>query len=219
MEFLQALPCRYACWRYCCWPPAAWSYWQGWVFGALNFLMLAFSWLLLRGRPELIQERFSPGKGTKRWDTWYFALSSPLYLAALVLAALDGGRFHWGPAVPLWAWLLGFAVYASGQAIHLWAKATNRWFSSVVRIQEDRGQTVCRDGPYRFVRHPGYLGGLLFTLATPLLLGSWLALIPHAAVSLLLVLRTHLEDRTLQAELPGYAEYARKVRHRLGPLW
>jgi protein-S-isoprenylcysteine O-methyltransferase Ste14 len=189
------------------------------VFGALNLLMLVLSYLLLRGQQELIRERLSPGKGMKGWDKAYFVLSSPLYLAALVLAALEGGRFHWGPPVPLWAYLLGGAVYAAGQFFHLWAKATNRWFSSVMRIQKDRQQTVCADGPYRLVRHPGYLGGLLFTIATPLLLGSWLALIPHAAVAALLVLRTCLEDRTLKEELPGYAEYARKVRRRLCPIW
>ncbi len=129
-------------------------------------------------------------------------LATPLLLlAALLLAALDAGRFGWGPAVPLWASLLGGGLYVLGQAIHFWAKATNRWFATVVRIQKDRGQAVCTSGPYRFVRHPGYVGGLLFMLATPLLLGSWLALIPQAIAAALLVLRTYLEDRTLQAEL------------------
>ena len=195
------------------------SYWQGWAYGGSTFLLLAANYLVLRGRPDLLQERMSPGKGTKSWDKVYFALSSPLYFVAIVLAALDAGRFGWGPAVPLWACLLGFGVYALGQFIHLWAKASNRWFATVVRLQTDRGQRVCTGGPYRFVRHPGYLGGLLFMLATPLLLGSWLALIPQAIGSGLLVLRTHLEDRTLRAELPGYAEYARKVSHRLCPWW
>ena len=195
------------------------SYWQGWVYGGSNFLILAVNYLVLRGRPDLIQERLSPGEGTKRWDKVYFALSTPLFFAAIVLAALDAGRFRWGPAVPLWAYLLAGAVYAVGQALHFWAKATNRWFATVVRIQKDRGQAVCADGPYRFVRHPGYVGGLLFMLATPLLLGSWLAMIPQAAAAALLVLRTYLEDRALQSELPGYSEYARRVRHRLCPLW
>ncbi len=195
------------------------SYWQGWAYGGSSFLLLAVNYLLLRGRPDLIQERLSPGQGTKRWDKMYFALSTPLFFIAILLAALDAGRYGWGPQVPWWAYLLAGLVYTAGQALHLWAKATNRWFATVVRIQSDRGQEVCTSGPYRFVRHPGYLGGLLFMLATPLLLGSWLALIPQAVAAGLLVLRTYLEDRTLQAELPGYAEYARKVRHRLGPLW
>ena len=195
------------------------SYWQGCVYGGSNFLILVVNYLVLRGRPDLIRERLSPGKGTKWWDKVYFALSTQLFFAVIVLAALDAGRFRWGPAVPLWAYLLACAVYALGQTIHLWAKATNRWFATVVRIQKDRGQTVCMSGPYRFVRHPGYVGGLLFMLASPLLLGSWLSLIPQAAAAALLVLRTYLEDRTLQSELPGYAEYAQKVRHRLCPIW
>jgi protein-S-isoprenylcysteine O-methyltransferase Ste14 len=195
------------------------SYWQGWVYGGSSLLLLAVNYLLLRGRPDLIQERLSPGQGTKRWDKAYFALSTPLFFVAILLAALDAGRYRWGPRVPWWAYLLAGLVYSAGQALHLWAKATNRWFATVVRIQNDRGQEVYTSGPYRFVRHPGYLGGVLFMLATPLLLGSWLALIPQAVAAGLIVLRTYLEDRTLQAELPGYAEYARKVRHRLGPLW
>jgi len=89
-----------------------------------------------------------------------------------------------------------------------------------VRIQSDRGQTVCKDGPYRFVRHPGYVGGILFGLASPLVLGSFWALIPALAGAMLLVVRTYLEDRTLKEELRGYNEYAREVRHRLIPhIW
>ncbi len=195
------------------------SYWQGWVFGVSTLLLLVVNFLVLRRRPDLLQERLSPGKGTKSWDKLYFALSTPLFFIALVLAVLDAGRFGWGPAVPLWVCLLGSGLYVLGQAIHLWAKAANRWFATVVRIQTDRAQQVCARGPYRFVRHPGYLGGLLFGLATPLLLGSWLALIPQAIASVLLVLRTHLEDRTLREELPGYTEYAGRVRHRLCPFW
>jgi protein-S-isoprenylcysteine O-methyltransferase Ste14 len=159
------------------------SYWQGWAYGGSNFLILIVNYLVLRGRPDLIQERLSPGKGTQWWDKMYFALSTPLFFAAIVLAALDAGRFHWGPAVPLWVYFPACAVYVLGQAIHLWAKATNRWF------------------------------------ATPLLLGSWLALLPQLAAAPLLVLRTFLEDRLLQAELPGYAQYAQRVRRRLCPLW
>ena len=101
-----------------------------------------------------------------------------------------------------------------------WAMTTNAFFSTAVRIQSDRGHTVCRSGPYRFVRHPGYVGAILMSLGTPLLLGSAWALIPAAAAMVLMVLRTHLEDDTLRAELPGYEDYAHDVRYRLVPrLW
>ncbi len=194
------------------------SYWQGWVYGAANLLALAANWLLLRDRPDLIEERLKPGEGMKRWDRVYFALSTPLYFVAIGLAGLDAGRFGWGPPLPAWAYALACVVHAAGQACHLWAKRTNRWFATVVRIQHDRGQVVCDRGPYRWVRHPGYLGGILFMLTTPLLLGSLLGVVPQAAAAGLLVWRASREDRTLQEELPGYAEYARRVRHRLLPL-
>jgi len=195
------------------------SYWQGWVYIGSTLLILAANYLVLRGRPDLIRERLAPGRGTKWWDKLYFAISSPLFFVSLAVAALDAGRFSWGPRLPLWVYLAAVLVYTAGQVIHLWAKGTNRWFATVARIQQDRGQVVCQEGPYRFVRHPGYVGGLLFMLTTPLLLGSWLALIPQGIAAACLVARTYMEDRMLLAELPGYAEYARKVRHRLCPLW
>ncbi len=200
-------------------PAGRLDYWQGWVYVGFSLLVLAANFILLRDRPDLMQERLAPGQGTKGWDKAYYAVSTPLFLVSLVLAALDAGRFSWGPGVPVAVYCAAVVVYAVGQAIHLWAKATNRWFATVVRIQHDRGQLVCREGPYRFVRHPGYVGGLLFSLATPLILGSWIALLPQVLAVAALVVRTGLEDRTLRAELPGYQDYARSVRHRLGPLW
>ena len=195
------------------------SYWQGWVYGATNVLSLVANLLILRRRPDLAEERLAPGEGTKLWDKVYFAITTPLYFIAITIAALDIGRFSWEPALPLWAYLLACAMYAVGQGIHLWAKGTNRWFATVVRIQTDRGQEVCDRGPYRFVRHPGYVGGILFMIATPLVLGSLLAVIPQGIAAGLLIVRTYLEDRTLQKELPGYAEYAARVRYRLLPPW
>jgi protein-S-isoprenylcysteine O-methyltransferase Ste14 len=195
------------------------SYWQGWVYGASNILSLVANFLILRGRPDLVEERLAPGKGTMWWDKVYFAITTPLYFIALVIAALDIGRFSWEPALPPWAYLLSCAIYAVGQGIHLWAKGTNRWFATVVRIQKDRGQEVCDSGPYRFVRHPGYVGGILFMITTPLILGSLLAVIPQGIAVGLLIVRTYLEDRTLQKELPGYAEYAARVKYRLLPPW
>ena len=194
------------------------TYWQGWVFAGSSFLLLAVNYLVLREQPDLIQERLAPGKGSKWWDKMYFAVTTPLFFITIILAALDAGRFHWSPALPPWVYVASFAAYLAGQAIHLWAKGTNRWFATVARIQKDRQQEVCREGPYRFIRHPGYAGGLLFMLATPLILGSWMALIPQAIAAGFLVVRTYLEDRLLLDGLPGYAEYAKQVRHRLLPL-
>jgi protein-S-isoprenylcysteine O-methyltransferase Ste14 len=196
------------------------DYWQGWVFFGISLAFAVLSGLLLKDRTGLLAERFHPGRGMKWWDKGYVLLSTPLCFAAVIVAALDAGRGHWSPRPPLAVYAALVALFISGQAIYLWAKRANPFFSSVARIQADRGQTVCREGPYRFCRHPGYLGGLLFGLATPLVLGSYWALIPQGLATLLLVARTSLEDRMLTKDLLWYAEYKRAVRSLLVPgLW
>jgi protein-S-isoprenylcysteine O-methyltransferase Ste14 len=161
----------------------------------------------------------NPKEGMKGWDKFYFAVTTPLYILALVIAGLDA-RFGWTTNMPLWVYGSGVVIYLIGQAIFLWARYTNNYFSSVVRIQTDRGHAVCSDGPYRYVRHPGYVGGFLFTITIGILLGSWWASIPQVIASLMLIWRTAREDRTLQVELPGYAEYTTHTRSRLLPgIW
>lgn len=201
-------------------PAGGLDYWQGWVYLGLSLGVLLVTAWVLRDNPQLIRERLKPGAGTKTWDKAYFALSTPLYLVMLVVAGLDVGRFGWTGPLPAWLYALGVAFFLLGQAIFLWAKRVNSFFSAVVRIQTERGQTVCTEGPYRTIRHPGYLGGLLFGLSSPLVLGSLWALVPAALAAVLLVVRTALEDRTLQAELPGYTAYTVEVKHRLVPgIW
>ena len=196
------------------------DYWQGWVYLGLNVLIVFLTAWVLAANPALIEERLKPGQGMKRWDKWYFAISTLAYLGSLIVAALDAGRFGWTKELSVGVYSAGLAIYVLGQAIFLWAKWANRFFSSVVRIQTERGQTVCREGPYRLVRHPGYVGGILFGLSTPLVLGSLWALIPAAIAALSLIVRTYLEDKTLQRELPGYAEYVQRVKYRFLPaVW
>ena len=196
------------------------DYWQGWVYMGLNMGLLLVNLWTVRRNPELVEERLKPGEGMKGWDKLYFALTTTLYFAHLIVAGLDVGRFGWTGDVPWSVYVGAIAIYLIGQAIFMWAKWVNRYFSSVVRIQADRGQTVCRDGPYRYVRHPGYVGGLLYMLAGSLVLGSLWAFALQALACMLLVVRTALEDRALQAELPGYAEYVLKTRYRLLPgIW
>lgn len=196
-----------------------WDYWQAWVFMGVTMLVLVVNMLTLSRNPDLMSERLAPGEGQKRWDKVYFAITTPLYFLTLVLGGLDA-RFHWSPAFPWWVYALILCVYLLGWGIFQWAKSTNRYFSSVVRLQTDRSQVVCQEGPYKFVRHPGYVGGILFTFLTPLLLGSLWGLIPQGIAVILMFVRTRLEDDTLQRELPGYAEYAQKVKYRLLPgVW
>ncbi len=140
-------------------------------------------------------------------------------IALLGLAGLQR-RWTWTPILDLEAHLAGGLIFVLGSALFSWAMLSNTLFSSIARVQEDRGHRVCSTGPYRFVRHPGYVGAILQSTGIPLLLGSLWALIPGALASGLMVVRTFLEDRMLHAELEGYPEYAARVRHRLVPgIW
>lgn len=196
-----------------------WDFWQGWVYLGVNLVVLIPMAIAASRDPGMIEERLNPREGMKSWDKLYFGMTVPLYIAALVLGGL-AGRFGWLTQIPLALYWASVGVYLTGQAIFLWARFTNRYFSSVVRIQTDRGQTVCRDGPYRFVRHPGYVGGFLFTLTSGIILGSWLSFIPQVVAAAMIFWRTAREDQTLMAELPGYLDYAQKTRFRLIPgIW
>ncbi len=196
------------------------DYWQGWIFNGLNFFFIFVTYAVLIERKDLIKERLHPGKGMKHWDKVYYMVSTPLFFLMFILSILDATRFTWEPSVPFIMTLLGIILYSIGQIIDVWAKRANRFFSSVVRIQTERNHEVCTTGPYRFVRHPGYLGGLIFTIGTPLMLGSYWGLVPAIITILVVCGRTYLEDATLHLELPGYQEYAQKVRYRLFPfIW
>ena len=169
--------------------------------------------------PGLMAERQNREKikSAKVWDKVLAPLMAlSLVFPMVIVAGLDH-RFDWSFPFPLWLIVIGFILISVGYAFATWAFAENRFFSSVVRIQTDRGHTVCDSGPYRFVRHPGYAGNILPLLGIVLALGSVWALIPAAFALIILVIRTVLEDKTLQEELPGYRDYARRVHYRLIP--
>jgi protein-S-isoprenylcysteine O-methyltransferase Ste14 len=196
-----------------------WDYWQAWIYTILNMIILILMATRLTQSAELVEERLNPKAGMKGWDKFYFAVTTPLYIIALVVGGLDA-RFGWTTNMPLTVYWASVLLYLLGQAIFLWARYTNNYFSSVVRIQTDRGQTVCKDGPYRYVRHPGYVGGFLFTISVGLMLGSWWASIPQVIAALMIIWRTAREDKTLQAELPGYADFTKETKYRLLPgVW
>jgi protein-S-isoprenylcysteine O-methyltransferase Ste14 len=196
-----------------------WDYWQAWVYSILNIIILALMGTLFTRNSALVEERLNPKEGMKGWDKFYFAVTTPMYIIALVVAGLDA-RFGWTMDMPLSIYWASVVIYVLGQGIFIWARYTNNYFSSVVRIQTDRGQTVCKDGPYRYVRHPGYVGGFLFTITIGLMLGSWWASIPQVVAALMLIWRTAREDKTLQSELPGYQEFAQETKYRLLPgVW
>ncbi|MGB8295054.1 MAG: isoprenylcysteine carboxylmethyltransferase family protein [Polyangia bacterium] len=196
-----------------------------WLGGLLYTLFFAggmaaqFILLALRN-PTLLRERTATAGNTKRWDRLLMPITVVvLPLVALVVAGLDT-RYGWTVPLPPIVQLIAAALGIGAYSLTLVSMMSNPFFSSVVRIQLDRGHEVHIRGPYAHVRHPGYVGMIGFFAAVPFLLGSWLSLIPVAAGVALHVLRTALEDRTLLAELPGYRDYAARVRYRLVPgIW
>ncbi|MGE5602737.1 MAG: methyltransferase family protein [Nitrososphaerales archaeon] len=197
-----------------------WGWWQAWVFSVL-ILAAGFASRLWaeRRHPGLLAERqqFVQVPGVKPWDKVLAPLMAVSISFPLVIVAGLDHRYGWSPAFPLWLNVLGFALIAIGYAFAAWALAENRFFSGVVRIQTDRGHVVCDTGPYRIIRHPGYAGNILPLPGISLALSSIWTLIPAAVALIIVVTRTALEDRTLSEELPGYQDYARRVRWRLIP--
>jgi len=196
------------------------GWWQAWLY---SMLILAAGiggrmWAERR-HPGLTAERQNMEKvqSAKAWDKVLAPLMALSVTFPMVIVAGLDHRCDWSPVFPLWLIVIGFILISLGYAFAAWALAENRFFSSVVRIQTDRGHVVCDSGPYRIVRHPGYAGNILPLLGIVLALGSVWTLIPAAVALIIAVIRTALEDQTLQEELPGYRDYARRVRYRLIP--
>lgn len=172
----------------------------------------------MRINPRLLNERGKFVKeGTKPFDKVFGVLYLPLTYLILIIAGLDAVRYEWS-IMPLWITLLGVIMTIPTYFVGFWAMVENSNFecTCTVRLQEE--QRVCKSGPYRIVRHPGYAAGIVSVLITPLILGSWWGLVPGAIIPVMLVIRTALEDRTLQRELSGYKEYTRSTHYRLIPL-
>lgn len=199
-----------------------WDWWEAWAYAILSILGFIVSRVLAaRRNPDIIAERARSMEmqDAKPWDKILSPMLAFGGLVILMVAGADMG-FGWTPPFTINAKLAALAVIVLGYVFSSWALVENRFFSGVVRIQTDRGHHVVTSGPYRIVRHPGYAGALWVYLAMPILFDSIWAFIPAVFLLGVLVLRTSLEDRTLQAELPGYAEYAKLTRYRLFPgIW
>jgi protein-S-isoprenylcysteine O-methyltransferase Ste14 len=187
-----------------------------WVYLAILAAVFVTSFMLLD--PELLHERMRPGGKPLPLGVM---LATVVFSLHWIIAGLDRGRLHWSDTVPLWLEVIGFVMMVAAQLLAFWAMRINRFFSSIVRIQSDRGQYVVTAGPYAFVRHPGYVAGILLIFASGIALGSWLAAAFVVATNLpFLLYRIVVEERVLQSQLPDYAEYAQRVRWRLLPgLW
>jgi protein-S-isoprenylcysteine O-methyltransferase Ste14 len=196
-----------------------WSVGNEWLFLAVFLLQMAIAAVYIwRTNPELFIARSRMQKGTKGWDRVLFYVLQVVLLAEYPVAALDD-QHHWSSA-PAWVIVVGYVLVTAGMVGCFWVLSVNKFAEMSVRIQTERGHKVIDTGPYAVVRHPMYVACFLLFPGIALALGSFWALIPAALVSVVLVVRTVFEDRTLQEELDGYKEYASRVRCRLIPgVW
>jgi protein-S-isoprenylcysteine O-methyltransferase Ste14 len=193
--------------------PAAWIF-----LGLYVLVILTLGVWAMRRNPEVVNER-GKMENIKSWDKILMIIYTVMLFVVFAVAGLDAGRFGWS-VMPIALQVVGLIGLMLAMAVTYWAMATNPFLSTIVRIQDDRGHYVVTSGPYRYVRHPMYAMMFFMYPGIALELGSWWALIPAAVIVIVFVIRTVLEDRTLQAELPGYAEYAQRVRYRLLPgVW
>jgi protein-S-isoprenylcysteine O-methyltransferase Ste14 len=192
-----------------------WIY--AWVYITSSLLVIVINAFIFP--PELISERGRKKENIEKWDRLISGLIIFPWLALYIVSGLDI-RFGLSLELAAWIHITGLVIYVLGNAFVSWAMISNIYFSTAVRIQYDRGHTVSIGGPYRFMRHPGYMGMIIYLLATPIILGSIWALIPASLTVILFIIRTAFEDNTLKNKLEGYKEYAERVKYRLIPgIW
>ncbi|HOH20922.1 MAG TPA: isoprenylcysteine carboxylmethyltransferase family protein [Anaerolineaceae bacterium] len=199
-----------------------WNWWEAWVMLAVFVLSFILSRALaVRKSPDILKERanYNQHENTQPWDKWLSPLVAFGSVFILLVAGLDA-LYHWSAGFPLAVEIAGLVLIAGGYILGSYAFIENAYFSGTVRIQDERGHRVVSSGPYGWMRHPGYLGSLVASLGMPLLLDSLWAFIPVVIFGAFFIIRTRLEDNFLQENLPGYREYAQKVRYRLLPgIW
>ena len=193
---------------------------EAWAFLLFFFVssLTLRAWMLRHDR-ALVNERLSIGPNVEKWDKVLMGTYTVLLVAMLVVSAVDAARFEWS-STPLGVRIFGWFGLGAALVVVWRAISANPFASRFVRIQDDRGHTVATGGPYRHVRHPMYVGAIIFCMCVPLVLGSWWGIVLSTGLAVLFVLRTALEDRTLVSKLTGYKNYADRVRYRLLPgIW
>jgi protein-S-isoprenylcysteine O-methyltransferase Ste14 len=196
------------------------NYWQGWLYASINIVSVLLNSLAISHNNELTVERSTLKEGIKSWDKKILGFSAIILIITYIVAGLDSGRFQWSPRFHWSINSLGVVLILFGEIIFFNAQKQNKFFSSVMRIQSDRGHTVCSTGIYKIVRHPAYLGTIVTATGIPLILGSLWSFIPSIISIVLTLIRTSLEDKTLINELIGYRKYSHKTRYKLFPyIW
>src|SRR4030042_6828036 len=196
------------------------NYWQGWLYTTICIISVLLNSFALKNKDELAAERSEVKSGTKSWDKIIIGLSAVTLIITYIVAGLDSGRFQWSPGFHWSINAVGTFLILLGEVIFLTAQKQNKFFSSVMRIQTDRGHTVCDTGIYKIVRHPAYFATIITAIGIPLILGSLWCFIPAIFSIILTLIRTSLEDKTLINDLIGYREYTYKTRYKLFPyIW
>lgn len=193
-------------------------YWQAWLYLILAVIGTTLTHVLAPSDSNIAAERASNVKAGESWDRKMVGLYFLLNIVAFVVAGLDSGRFGWSAPMPLALTIVGSGMMVVGQVVFALARRENAFFSSTVRIEGERTHVVCTTGPYRIIRHPGYLGMIISVVGFPLVIGSYWSFIPVIASVLVLMVRVTLEDRFLQEKLAGYREYTKIVPYKLIPL-
>ena len=214
------------------WVSAGFQLWfNAWVYLIfLLFFSTVFMGAMVRKNPVLLNIRGAPRKAMRegnmrRYDKVFFAFYVPLFLLIQIVAGFDFREFFgiypfFLFPLPFWLVLIGFILVVVGESIFAWAMVANPFFHGIMKIQNERGHQVITKGPYQWVRHPGYLGQILFYLGSPLLLGSWWAFLLGVIMGFALIYRTAREDQALLEELEGYNKYAKDIPKRLFPgIW
>lgn len=192
-----------------------WSW--AWIFILTGVIILIINAMVLP--KEVIEERGKKKENVKKWDKILTTINIFPLLGIYILSGLDY-RFHWTNDLSSGIHIIGLSLVFLGSMIFTWAMVSNKFFSTMVRIQDDRDHKVATKGPYKYVRHPGYVGFIIMCVATPVSLGSLYALTMAILVGIIFIIRTKLEDKTLTAELSGYKEYSKQVKYKLIPfLW
>lgn len=198
---------------------SAWSLkWTwAWIYISTGVIILLINAMVLP--VEVIRERGKKKENVKKWDRMLTTVNIFPVLGIFLISGLDY-RFHWTNDISIGIHIMGLALVFLGSMLFTWSMVSNKFFSTMVRIQDERDHEVATTGPYKYVRHPGYVGFIIMTLATPVSLGSLYALTMAILVCVVFVIRTELEDKTLTAELKGYEEYSKQVKYKLIPfLW
>jgi len=194
---------------------------NAWIYvGMASIYWVISTVVLARVNPEMLNARGSVVKeGTKGFERIWIVIYPTLTFVNLVVMGFDAVRFQWS-SMPFWLAILGIIILIPACVIGTWSMAVNKFFEWTARIQDDRQQYVCTTGPYKIIRHPGYAGAIVSILAYPFILGSWWGLVLSGILTIMIIIRTKLEDRMLQKELPDYTDYAKQVKYRLIPhVW